>query len=164
MTWQLSILRLVLDPGGSDEITILDWGDETMPFALPWRQVVETVPTIEGGYAGQHARGGVARDLTISQRVSFASFEAMLAAQLGLDATLEKALLKSLTLDFRTTAPPDPDPTPAIGSGDETTATEARWTATAVLESCDQEPVGNSSPALVRVWRLRLGKLNTATP
>lgn len=164
MTWQTSILRVVLDPGGSYEITVCDWGDEVKPFALPWRQSVETVPLIETNYADNHARGGVSREITISQRVNFSTFEAMLNAQLGLDATLEKALLRSLTLDFRTTAPPVPDPAPAIGSGSETTETEARWTAPAVLEGCEQEPLELATPALLRLWRIRLGKLSTATP
>jgi len=148
-----STWRAVFDPGGSDELTLVDWGERIAELPkLPWEQGVERPRYAEADFAGVLPFGGVARELAISRRVEYTTHEAMQAALLDHDEAMPAQLTKALHI--RVAALPFPDPLPAVGSGDETAATHTHHIAAeaSIISAVPED----KAPAMAIVFRYRI--------
>lgn len=135
-----SVLRIVLDPGGSKELMLLDWGDESEPFALPWEQESDREPFVESDFPGVYARGNVFREVTFKRRIPYSTHHALVVAQFDYDEALP--INVELAAHIRIGDLPLPASSPAIGDPAETSATYAHYIAAgAVLKAVRQVPV-----------------------
>lgn len=153
-----STLRITFDPGGGNELVVLDWGDrmERLP-ELPWRQAVDRPGYIEATHAGVRARGKVDRTIAVSRRVEYADHEAALAGMLDNDAALPSNITAALhvrTLDLS-----------ASPSGTEEERTAAHYiAATAAIESCEAMASDKLRTAIEYRYRIAVGQLVFQTP
>lgn len=152
-----SIYRIKFDPGGSDELVLVDWLDK-MPnlISLPWQQKVDRPAFVEGNYAGVRPLGGVTREIVVGRIVDYADLEAAQADLLSRDVALPSNLKKGLdirTLDIS-------QPTTAT----ETLRTDKLYQATeCAIVSCSAIP----HPFKARViynYQVAIGKLTEGTP
>lgn len=67
-----SLHRIVFDPGGPNELVLVDWGELTVHPRPPWQQRVDRPKYVEAQHADVIALGGVSRDLTVSRAVRYA--------------------------------------------------------------------------------------------
>lgn len=150
MEFWKSILKVTFDPGGAAELVLLDWGDEmSLLPVLPWRQQVDSPPYTGADYAGNIARGAIAREWTLSRVVSYASHHALQAAIFTTDAAWPVQLTKSLQVEI-------------LQVGTTATVHDTRTT-TASLERVDPTPVPYKDAVDYRMV-LRVGLFEVPAP
>lgn len=160
MPWHTSPLRIVLDPGGPDELLLLDWGEQFEMFELPWRQQTAMRNGLRGTHGVPLALGNVGRRIAFARKRPAASLIERWVDLLDADAALP--IRKRLALHWRVSAEawPAGAETPEIGSEDETTATLAHYIAPfSVLEDVTRIPHGIHQ-AVVHRYAVLMGALN----
>ena len=83
-----SVMRIVFDPGGANELVLLDWGQLGEVPNLAWAQQVQSDQLIGADWASLAARGNVARAWTIVARETYGSAIQMTYEPLDHDADL----------------------------------------------------------------------------
>lgn len=143
-----SILKITFDPGGADELVILDWEQRGGTDLFPWKQQVAVEPFIQADFQGIFPRGNTERVWPVETVHDFATFEALVAAHFARDISIPrtKKELHVRILDLTT------------NSGDsEATRTSAHYKTT----SCSIESMtpsrGPKPLQITRLWSLRIG-------
>ena len=133
MPYFSSILRITFDPAGPAESLLLDWGDDTEPLVLPWRQTVQRDAVIGADWTEPWPRGNVQRTIRVVRRLAYADWKTAQAAMIAADAAWPvgaKAPLEIRVLDLA-----------ASTTGTETERTAYLYrAASAVVEAATPEP------------------------
>lgn len=150
MTFPSPILKITFDPAGTP-LVILNWGERGSMDGLPWAQVLQVEPYVNGATMGFHALGNVSRKIRVTARKEFATAAAMVTALLTHDAALPVAVEKEL--HFRVLDVTEPD------TETEANRTAAHYKTTrAAIESADPR-LDFESLAMEITYSIQIGAL-----
>jgi len=94
--------KITFDPGGADEVVIVDFDDYLVEaFKAPWSNKVEMSEPLEGESAVAFPQGQIKRDISLSVFKDHASFHACQDFCLIFDATLPLDIASTLKVEVQ---------------------------------------------------------------